>query len=86
MLPRDEKIIEKLKKHFLELDRDFQFSEECEFLLEGFIQQINEGDKLYVILTEIIQNFISHRAKQLSGKKPNPDRIKKLEAFLEVYE
>ncbi len=86
MLPRDEKIIEKLKKHFLELDRDFQFSEECEFLLEGFIQQINEGDKLYVILTEIIQNFTSHRAKQLSGKKPNPDRIKKLEAFLEVYE
>lgn len=88
--PQDDKIVEKIKKYFEAVDLDYKHSSECISLLKMFVEQLEQRkNDIYVFIKEILDEFKQRRTSQhlLENKSDlpvKPERIKKLEKYLEV--
>lgn len=81
-IPGDEPIVEKLKKHFYNMDVTFRNSQECHHLIEKYMSQLSGNNvQIYVIIQEVIYSFKSNKLLP----DPHQRHIKKLENLLEVF-
>lgn len=82
-MPEEERIIERLRKHYNEINQDSLHNEELYSLLKNFTSQIRKKSDCYIIIQEVIVSFKSHKAKS-AANEVNSAHIKKLEKYLGV--
>lgn len=90
--PQDDKIVGKLKKYFTAVDADYKVSTQCVSLLKMFIEQLEDRkNDIYVFVKEILDEFKKQKTnsdwvKNQTDILVKPERIKKLEKYLEVLD
>jgi len=85
--PQDDKIVEKIKKYFEAVDADYKLSPQCISLLKMFTQQLEQRrSDIYIFIKEVLDEFKIHKepVKVKSDVPVKPERIRKLEKYLEV--